>query len=70
MRETAQICGKCPSKMGCLYNAIYEDEFIGVRGGITEYEYLSKTWVRVEDVELSNWPESDSVVQRLLREYA
>lgn len=70
IREAANICGRCPVKVECLYNAVYEDEFIGVCGGITEYEYLSNTWVRVDDVEESNWPRTDSIIQRLFRQYA
>lgn len=69
MREAAHLCGKCPVKMECLYNAIYCDDFIGVRGGMTEYEYLSKTWVRVTEIEESNWPRTHSIIHRLLREY-
>jgi hypothetical protein len=69
IREAAMICQKCAVKIECLENAVYNDEFVGVRGGVTEYEYLSRTWVRVDNAEESNWPRTDSIIHRLLREY-
>lgn len=63
-------CIKCPVRVPCVQDAVTSENYIGIRGGITEYEFLSGTWVEVDDVEETNWPRSDSIIQRLLRDYA
>jgi hypothetical protein len=51
-----------------LFSAVYEQEFIGVNAGITEIEYLMKTWQEVEYEEEDNWRRSDKLIQDLFRE--
>lgn len=34
-REAAKLCMDCPLRMTCLYDAIGNSEYYGVRGGMT-----------------------------------
>jgi len=68
MEYARQICSRCTVRPDCLFSAIYEQEFIGVNAGITEIEYLMKTWQEVEHEEEDNWRRSDKLIQDLFRE--
>lgn len=71
VRYAQAVCQKCTVRVECFLSAIYErDEFIGVNGGVSEIEFLIRTWEEVEDAEQSNWRGSDFLIQELLREIA
>jgi hypothetical protein len=65
------ICEKCPVRLECLYSAIYEkSEFVGVNGGLSEIEFLIRTWEEAESEDETNWKRSDQLIQGLFREIA
>jgi hypothetical protein len=62
-------CAKCTERPECLWSAVYSMEgFVGVNAGITEIEFLMKTWEEVEFEHETNWPGSDKLIQDLFRE--
>ena len=62
------VCRRCPVRIECLYSAIYDkDEFIGVNGGLSEIDYLIRTWEEAEDEHEDNWRKSDRLIQDLFR---
>ena len=64
-----QKCRICEVRPECLWSAIYErEEFTGVNAGITEIEYLMKTWEEVEFEHEDNWRGSDKLIQDLFGE--
>lgn len=65
------VCDKCPVRIQCLYSAIYQNsEYTGVNGGLSEIEFLIRTWEEVESEDESNWKHSDHLIQRLFTEIA
>jgi|LakMenE01Jun11ns_1017448.scaffolds.fasta_scaffold8574273_2 hypothetical protein len=61
------VCAECEVKLPCFFNAL-ENEFMGVNAGISEFEFMMKTWKEAKTKNESNWTRSDKVLQRILRE--
>jgi len=68
IEEAREICHKCTVRPECLFAAVYEGDFVGVNAGLTEIEYLMKTWEEVEFEHETNWRKSDRLIQDLFRE--
>lgn len=65
------VCRSCQVRIECMYSAVYEkEEFVGVNGGMSEIEYLLRTWEPVGENDETNWRKSDRVIQDLFREIA
>jgi hypothetical protein len=65
------VCRRCSVRPECLYSAVYEkDQFIGVNAGMSEIEYLIRTWQEVDQEDESNWTKPDRLIQVLFREIA
>lgn len=61
-------CSRCNVKKICLVTALANDAFVGTIAGMSEYDYLMRTWQSVGDVNESNWGTDDTALQRLLQE--
>jgi hypothetical protein len=61
-------CKSCSVKTACLANALSQEFFIGVNAGISEWDYLNKTWKEVKSVRKTNWSRSDATLRKLLQE--
>lgn len=49
-------CSRCEVRLECLTHAVMNpDDFIGVRGGLSEYDFLLRTWKEVENEDDDNW---------------
>lgn len=68
MECARQVCHVCTVRPECLASALYENNFVGVNAGITEIEYLMKTWEEVEFEHETNWKGSDKLIQDLFGE--
>ena len=60
-------CSVCPVKVECIENAIAQEVYVGVNTGISEWDFLDKTWKRVTNAKRTNWPNSASTLRRLLQ---
>ena len=61
-------CSRCTVKKLCLATALANNSFVGTIAGMSEYDYLVRTWQIVWDVNESNWGTDDTALQRLLQE--
>lgn len=61
-------CSRCDVKKICLATALANDTFVGTIAGMSEYDFLMRTWHSVEDINESNWRADDTTLQRLLQE--
>lgn len=64
------VCRKCTVRNECLMSALESDEFVGVNAGISEFDFLNKTWLEAREIEKTNWPRSDKIIRSLFREIA
>jgi hypothetical protein len=64
------ICRKCTVRFECLTSALTSEQFVGVNAGLSEYDFLNKTWMEARSVEENNWPRTDKVIRTLFREIA
>lgn len=60
-------CDKCPVRAECLDNAINQEIYVGVNGGISEWDFLNKTWKKVTNAKRSNWSRSSATLHKLLQ---
>ena len=65
--KAVQICKKCPVRRQCFMNAWSSEEFYGIAGGITEYEYLTLTWKEAKSERQSNRSRSDKLLKKILQ---
>lgn len=65
-----EVCRKCTVRKECLMSALDSGEFVGVNAGISEFDFLNKTWVETRKIEQTNWPRSDKTIRNLFREVA
>ena len=61
-------CKACTVRPSCLANALSQEFFTGVNAGISEWDFLNKTWKEVKSVRKSNWSRSDATLRKLLQE--
>lgn len=61
-------CSRCSVKKICLATALANDSFVGTIAGMSEYDYLIRTWQAVWDINENNWRTDDTALQRLLQE--
>jgi hypothetical protein len=64
------ICRKCTVRNECMISALSQKEYIGVNGGVSEYEFLTMTWVEARKIEENNWPRTDRVIHELFKTIA
>lgn len=57
----------CPVKVECIENAISQEIYVGVNAGISEWDFLNKTWKKVTNAKRTNWSNSPSTLRRLLQ---
>jgi WhiB family redox-sensing transcriptional regulator len=65
--RAVEICKICPVRKQCFINAWSADEFYGVSGGITEYEYLTLTWKEAKSERQSNRSRTDKLLKKILQ---
>ena len=61
-------CARCSVRAECFLSAWSSDDYYGVNGGISEFEFLLATWKKVKKVSNVNWKRTDKDLQRLMRE--
>lgn len=61
-------CSRCKVKTQCLLSALKNDAFVGVIAGMSEYDFLLKTWQAITEENESNWTGDSGLFQRLLQE--
>ena len=60
-------CAKCTARIPCFLNAWESEEYCGVNGGISEFEFLLSTWKEAKKVTDENWKRSDKDLQKFVR---
>ena len=63
-----QGCARCTVRVECFLSAWESDEFYGINGGISEFEFLIKTWKKSKKESNVNWKRTDGDLQGILRE--
>lgn len=63
-----EICSRCKVRKECFINAFQKDSFVGVIAGMSEYDFLLKTWHAIQEENESNWPGHNRSFQILLQE--
>lgn len=48
-------CSKCQVKKECMLNAIRNNVFVGVVAGMSEFDFLIKSWHPIMEEDESNW---------------
>jgi len=61
-------CSTCEVKQECLAEALNQEMYVGVNGGISEWEFLNKTWKKVTNAKRTNWSNSPATFRKLLQE--
>lgn len=61
-------CSRCNVRKMCLATALANDSFVGVIAGMSEYDYLIKTWQKIMVDNESNWRTDSRTLQELLQE--
>lgn len=67
IKYAKSVCSECELKTPCFLNGL-ENEFMGVNAGISEFEFLMKTWKEAKTENESNWTRSNKVLQGIVRE--
>jgi hypothetical protein len=65
-----QGCSRCSVRAECFLSAWESDEFYGINGGISEYEFLLRTWKKSKKESNVNWKRTDRDLQKIMREIA
>lgn len=65
-----QGCSRCPVRSECFLSAWQSDDFYGINGGITEFDFLLITWKEAKKESNVNWKRTDRDLQRIMREIA
>ena len=60
-------CDRCTVRRECFFNAWNQEDFYGVYGGISEFEFLIGTWKEAKKESDVNWKRTDRILQRLLQ---
>lgn len=61
-------CQKCSVRVPCFLAAWESEYFHGVNGGISEFEFMIKTWKKARKEQDDNWRRTDRDFQKILRE--
>jgi hypothetical protein len=62
-------CKECHVFNECLYNSLFiEKEFYGVNAGMSEYDFMTLTWVEVDSARKRNWTRNNRVLQGILQD--
>lgn len=69
LEEATNICKQCPVAKQCFLNAWESEDFYGVRGGITEYEYLEITWKEAKSGKQGNRTRSDKLLKAIMQRF-
>lgn len=68
IRYAKEGCKRCPVKMECFSSAIANEMYTGVNAGISEWDYLNKTWQKAKKLDESNWRRTAAAFRKLLQE--
>lgn len=67
INRAVSICSKCPVKKECFLSAWESDEFYGVYGGISEFEYLNITWKEAKNEKQNNRSRTDTILKTIMQ---
>jgi hypothetical protein len=68
--RAVSICKKCPVRIPCFINMWNNEEYYGVSGGISEFNYLISTWKETSSEKQNNRTRTDRVLKGILQEIA